>query len=260
MILVTGATGNVGGAVAGALVAAGAEVRGVSRSVGVDLNDPATVPFEGVTAAFFMSGYPAELFTAARDAGVERVVLLSGSSADGGDRANAVSRYMMDSEDALKASGLAYTILRPHAFFSNALRWLPQLREGDVIRESFAGVPSSAIDPADIGAVAAAALTGGGHAGQTYRLTGPEPLLIADRVRILGEALNRPLTLDAFSDEEAREEMSKTMPPEYVDAFMAFYVDGTLDESMVLPTVEQLTGRPPRTFAQWAAEHAREFA
>ncbi len=264
MILVTGATGNVGGAVVEALVAAGEDVRAVSRSgrggtVKGDLNDPATVPFAGATAAFFMSGYPAELFTAAQRGGVERVVLLSGSSADGGDRANAVSRYMMDSEDALKASGLAWTILRPHAFFSNALRWLPQLREGDVIREAFPEVPSSAIDPADIAAVAAAALTNDAHAGRTYRLTGPAALNIADRVRILGEALDRPLTLDPFTDEEAREDMSRTMPPEYVDAFMAFYAGGTLDESMVLPTVEQVTGRPPRSFAAWAEEHAHEF-
>jgi len=259
MILVTGATGNAGGAVAEALRAAGEDVRAVSRSGGVDLNDPATVPFEGVTAAFFMSGYPAELFTAAREQGVERAVLLSGSSAENGDRANAVSRYMLDSEDALKASGLEWTILRPHAFFSNALRWLPQLREGDVIRESFPEAVSSAIDPADIAAAAAAALTGSRHAGRTYRLTGPEPLTIADRVRILGEALDRPLTLDPFTNEEAEAEMSKTMPREYVDAFMAFYVKGTLDESQVLPTVEEITGRRPRTFARWAAEHARAF-
>jgi uncharacterized protein YbjT (DUF2867 family) len=259
MILVTGATGNVGGALVEALRAAGQDVRGVSRSGGVDLNDPATVPFDGATAAFFMSGYAPGLFAAAKEQGVERAVLLSGSSADGGDRANAVSRYMMDSEDALKASGLEYTILRPHAFFSNALRWLPQLRAGDVIREAFPAVPSSAIDPADIAAVAAQALTSGDHAGHTYRLTGPEALRIADRVRILGEALNRPLTLDPFTDEEARADMSKSMPPEYVDAFMAFYAGGTLDESMVLPTVEQVTGRPPRAFAAWAAEHAHEF-
>jgi uncharacterized protein YbjT (DUF2867 family) len=257
MILVTGATGNVGRAVVEALH--GEDVRGVSRADGVDLNDPATVPFGGVTAAFFMSGYAPGLFAAAREHGVERAVLLSGSSAENGDRANAVSRYMMDSEDALKASGLQWTILRPHAFFSNALRWLPQLRDGDVIRESFPEAVSSAIDPADIGAVAAAALTNARHAGRTYRLTGPQPLTIADRVRILGEALHRPLTLDPYSDEEAREDMSKTMPPEYVDAFMAFYVEGTLDESEVLPTVEQILGRPPRSFAEWAAEHAGDF-
>lgn len=264
MILVTGATGNIGGAVVEALRAAGAPVRAVSRSgrdgtVKADLNDASTIPLDGVEAMFFMSGYAPELFTAAREAGVQRAVLLSGSSADGGDRANAISRYMMDSEDALKASGLAYTILRPNFFFSNTFQWLPQLRDGDVIRECFPGAASSGIDPADVGAVAAAALTSDGHAGETYRLTGPEVLHHADRVRLLGEALNRPLTFEPYSDDEARVELSKTMPPEYVDGFMAFYVTGTLDESQVLPTVEEITGRPPRSFAQWAAEHAAAF-
>jgi uncharacterized protein YbjT (DUF2867 family) len=268
MILVTGATGNAGGAVVRALVEAGEPVRALVRGgaapegaepVRGDLNDPSTIPFAGADAAFFLSGYPAELFSAARDQGVERAVLLSGSSTERGDRANAVTRYQLDSEDALRASGLAYTILRPNAFFSNALRWRPQLRDGDVIREAFPHVRSAAIDPADIAAVAAAALSGPGHQGREYHLTGPEPLTQGDRVRILGEVLDRPLTLDALTDEEARADMAANMPQEYVDAFMAFYVEGTLDESQVLPTVEEVTGRPPRTFAAWAAEHAHAF-
>jgi uncharacterized protein YbjT (DUF2867 family) len=268
MILVTGATGNAGGAVVQALVEAGepvrALVRGDSAPAGAepvhgDLNDPSTIPFEGVNAVFFLSGYPGELFAAARDRGVERAVLLSGSSTENGDRANAVSRYQMDSEDALRASGLAYTILRPNAFFSNVLRWRDQLRAGDVIREAFPHVRSAAIDNADIAAVAVKALTGPGHEGREYRLTGPEPLTQGDRVRILAEVLDRPLRLDPFTDDEARADMAASMPQEYVDAFMAFYVEGTLDESQVLPTVEHLTGRPPRTFAAWAAEHAHAF-
>jgi hypothetical protein len=54
--------------------------------------------------------------------------------------------------------------------------------------------------------------------------------------------------------------MARTTPPEYVDAFFRFYADGTLDESAVLPTVEQLTGRPPRRFQQWARAHADTFS
>jgi hypothetical protein len=53
--------------------------------------------------------------------------------------------------------------------------------------------------------------------------------------------------------------MSAAMPAKYVDAFFRFYVDGTLDESKVLPTVHALTGRPPRTLAQWATAHAGAF-
>ena len=76
---------------------------------------------------------------------------------------------------------------------------------------------------------------------------------------ILGEVLGRELRFEAQSDDEARAEMSETMPPEYVDAFMAFFAEGTLDESEVLPTVEQVTGRPPRNYREWATEHADAF-
>ena len=53
--------------------------------------------------------------------------------------------------------------------------------------------------------------------------------------------------------------MSASMPAQYVDAFFSFYVEGKLDESVVLPTVAEVCGRPPRTFAQWAATHAGAF-
>jgi uncharacterized protein YbjT (DUF2867 family) len=142
---------------------------------------------------------------------------------------------------------------------SNALRWLPQLREGDLIRDSFPDIATATIDPDDIGAVAAIALGRDGHAGQVYTVTGPEPLRPADRVRLLAQALGRDLRFEGLTNEEARAEMSASMPAEYVEAFFDFYVDGSLDESQPLPTVEQVTGRPPRTFAQWAAAHADEF-
>ncbi|HZD74284.1 MAG TPA: NAD(P)H-binding protein [Actinomycetota bacterium] len=105
----------------------------------------------------------------------------------------------------------------------------------------------------------AAALTSGQHNGQTYRLSGPESLQPAEQVRALGAVLGRDLRLQAQSDEQARREMSASMPAEYVRAFFSFYVDGTLDESEVLPTVEKVTGKPPRTFEQWARLHADAF-
>jgi uncharacterized protein YbjT (DUF2867 family) len=86
------------------------------------------------------------------------------------------------------------------------------------------------IDPADIGAVAALALTSGAHAGQTYRLTGTQSLVPADQVAILARVLGRPLRFEAQPDDEARAEMSAAMPAEYVDAFFRFYVDGELDD------------------------------
>ncbi len=143
---------------------------------------------------------------------------------------------------------------------SKSLRWLPQLSVGDAVRDAFGSVPVAMIDPCDIGAVAASALTSSEFVGQVLMLSGPEPLLPADRVRVLGEVLGRDLTFVGLSDEEARAEMSAAMPAEYVRAFFSFYRDGTLGESRLHPTVEQVTGRPPRDFRTWAQAYAGEFA
>jgi uncharacterized protein YbjT (DUF2867 family) len=90
-------------------------------------------------------------------------------------------------------------------------------------------------------------------------LSGPESLSPADRVAILGDVLGRDLRFEAQTNDEAKAEMRAAMPAEYVDAFFRFFVDGELDESAVLPTVEELTGRPPRSFAAWARAHADAF-
>jgi uncharacterized protein YbjT (DUF2867 family) len=277
MYLVTGATGNAGGELVRALAAAGEPVRAFVRDpsradlpagvdvVAGDLNRPDSVAsaLGGVRGAFLLAGYDRmpDTLAALRRAGVERVVLLSASSvlSTDGDE-NAVSAYHRASEAAVRESGLAWTFLRPHTFMSNTLRWVDQLRAGDVVRQEFGDVAVSAIDPVDIAAVAATALTRDGHAGQAYRLTGPEPLRPADRVRILGAALGRPLRFEPIPDDVARAEMSAAMPAKYVDAFFSFFVDGTLDESLVLPTVQDVLGRPPRTFAQWAEAHTDAFS
>ena len=131
---------------------------------------------------------------------------------------------------------------------------------GDAVRVQFADIPVATIDPLDIAAVAVSAFDSSEHHGRSYHLTGPESLLPAERLRILGDALGRPLQVVALSNNEARDEMTKSMPPKYVDAFMSMWADGNHDESRVLPTVEDVIGRPPRTFAQWVAAHADAFA
>ena len=275
MILVTGATGNVGGELVRQLAAAGQPVRALTRgdaqggfppgvqAVPGDLNDPASLrpALHGATGVFLLPGYAdmTGVLAEARQAGVAKVAQLSGSSAGAGDLDNAITRYMTRTEEAVRASGLAWTILRPMAFMSNTFQWLPQLNAGDLVRAPFAYVRQAVTDPADIAAVAALALTEDGHEGRVYPVSGPEPLAPADRVAILGRVLGRSLRFQAQPDDEARAEMSAAMPAEYVDAFFRFYADGTLDESVVWPTVRDLTGRPPRTFEQWAAAHAEMF-
>jgi uncharacterized protein YbjT (DUF2867 family) len=275
VILVTGATGNAGGATVRALVDAGAPVRALVRdpegarlpagvdAVAGDLNRPETLAphLDGVTAAFLLSGYEGLEQTLAdlRRAGVQRVVLLSSSAAPGGDLSNAVARYHILSERAVRDSGLGWTFLQPNSFMTNTFQWLPQLRQGDVVRAPFATVSVATIDPADIGAVAAAALMSGAHEGRAYRLSGPASLTPADRLAILAGVLGRDLRFEPQPDDEAWAEMSEAMPAEYVDAFFRFFVDGDLDESAVLPTVQEVTGRPPGGYEAWARAHADAF-
>ena len=210
MILVTGATGNVGRELVRQLAEDGEEVAalirrdddrarlpsGVHGVVG-DLNRPQpwAPALSGVRAAHLLAGYDGldELLSAMRDAGVERVTLQSSSSVPAGDMTNAVARYHILSEQAVRDSGVAWTFIQPNSFMTNALRWLPQLRAGDTIRLPFANVPIATIDPADIAAVAAAALTTDRHEGRSYRVSGPESLLPAEQVAILAKVLGRDL-------------------------------------------------------------------
>jgi|SRR5579875_1088690 len=276
MYLVTGAAGNVGSQVAAALLAAGEAVRGVVRTpdgtgslppgaepVVGDLNHPdsLTGALAGVQGLFLLPGYEGArpLLAAAKAAGVQRLVQLSGASAGSRDLTNAVTAYMAEAEYAARESGLAWTILRPSAFMSNALRWLPQLQAGDELRLQFPAVPTAMIDPADIGAVAAAALTGEGHTGRIYRISGPQPLTPPEQAAILAKELGRTLRIIELSNDETRAELLSQMPQAYVDAFFDFYVAGSLDESPVLPTVEQILNRPPGTFADWVHAHRNLF-
>jgi uncharacterized protein YbjT (DUF2867 family) len=200
-----------------------------------------------------------ELLAEIRRSGVERIVLLSNSAAPGGDLSNAVARYHILTERAVGESGVPWTFLQPNSFMTNTLQWVPQLRQGDLIRAPFGDVAIATIDPADIAAVAVKALEGGELEGRSLRLSGPEALYPADRARLLGSALGRDLRFEAQSNEEARTEMSGAMPPEYVDAFFSFFVDGTIDETTVRPTVREILAREPRSFAQWVASHVDVF-
>ena len=165
MYFVAGATGNIGGAAA-ALAHQGLPARALVRDPNranlpdgatpaiADLNDPDTrTPWlDGVEAAFMLPGHPdmPGLYARLRDAGVKRAVQLSGSSAGTGDTQNAVTAMMEDSETAARESGTPWTILRPSAFMSNTLRWLPELRAGDVVRAPWGDIALACIDAVDI--------------------------------------------------------------------------------------------------------------
>ena len=275
MILVTGATGNVGSELTCALAARGESVRvlarnpdqasfpaGVQVAVG-DLEDPGslTPALDGVGKVFLLGGFAASgVLRRIRAAGAGHVVLLTSRCVIGGNPQNAVTRMWLDAEAAVRNSGVAWTILRPSGFQSNALRWLPQLREGDVVRAPWPAVPIAAIDPADIAAVASVVLTGPGHEGAALTLSGPQPLTPGEQVAALGHALRRPLRYEPLSDDEALASMADdSTPASFIDAFFRFFSAGEFDDSAVTTTVHEITGRPPRTFDHWAHAHADLF-
>ncbi|UWZ82255.1 NmrA family NAD(P)-binding protein [Occallatibacter riparius] len=274
MILVTGATGNVGSELIRNLHAAGAPVRalvrkensavpgGIECAVG-DLSQPASISnaLIGVTRVFLLGGYsdmPAVL-NRLRIAKVQHVVLLSSRSIIGGQSSNAIVKMWMTSEDAVMSSGIPWTILRPSSFMSNALRWRSDIRASRPVRVHFPNIPIALIDPYDIAAAAAVVLTTGRQRNKTYELSGPIAMLPAEQLEILGRAIGRKLHAQFVPDNEAFADLLRQSSEEFADAIFRFYAKGEFDDSRVVSTVTHLTGQAPRSFEQWAINHASEF-
>ncbi|MFB7230718.1 SDR family oxidoreductase [Streptomyces fimicarius] len=269
-ILVTGATGTVGRRVVEQLLERGAHVRALTRDparaelpAGVDvvrgdLTDPASLEpaLDGVTGLHlitFGGGLFAPLETGeeilglARKAGVRRVTVLHGGGAT-------------PMESAVRASGFDWTVVMPVEFMANALEWAPGIRSEGVVREPFVDRLSAMVHESDIGAVAAAALTEDGHGGQEYLVTGPQVLTVRDKAAAIGAARGADVELVELTEEQALESWRGQGMPEDVIAFLIdVYRDTPPEGRTVLDTVEKVTGRPARTFAQWAEEHAEHF-
>jgi uncharacterized protein YbjT (DUF2867 family) len=280
MIVVTGATGNVGRSLVRSLAAAGRQVTATSRSISAadvpqgvrhhpaDLTDPDTLrpAFDAADALFLQNGGPSAhlldphaILDVAKAAGITRVVLLSSQgaatrpeSASHGGTARAI-------EDAVKQSAPDWTILRPSGFDSNAYAWAESVRTRRVVAAPFADVGLPMIDPVDIAEVAAATLRGDGHAGRIYELTGPALVTPRQAAQAIGDALGEPVRLDELTRAEARAQMLQFMPGPVVDTTLDILGTPTPAEQRVGPDAEQLLGRRPRTFADWARDHTAAF-
>ncbi|WP_242884595.1 NAD(P)H-binding protein [Actinomadura litoris] len=272
MILVTGATGNVGRHLVGELLSAGARVRALTR-------DPATahlpadaevartdeMPLDGVTSFFlnptvFWNGL-GDVLARAKDAGVRRIVMLSSSAAADADSDNELAAKHLRMEEAVEQTGLEWTFLRPGVFASNSLGWRKEILAGEPVREPFAAGLSTPIHERDIAAVAARALLTDDLVGAKPVLTGPEGITAPEMVRLIGEAAGRPARFEEISPEEAREKMLKMpyMREGIVDVLLQLRKDAEHRPVEISPEVERITGRPGRTFAEWAADHADDF-
>jgi uncharacterized protein YbjT (DUF2867 family) len=277
MIVVTGATGNVGRHLVDELVQGGVEVCAVTRDPararmpdGVRVARLADLSFRDVTGVFLnaavMQGEePGEFLDRAARHGVQRIVTLSSLSVldvlDGGaDPANAIGLMHRRLEAAIEASGPAWTHLRPGAFAANARQWAAQVRAGDTVRGPYADARTAPIHEADIAAVAARALLSDDQAGRAPVLSGPQSLSFAEQVGILGEALGRPLVYEEIPPEAARKAMvGAGMRADLADTLLRLYAGVVGRPAEISAETERITGRPARSFAAWAAEHAAEF-
>ncbi|REE96733.1 SDR family oxidoreductase [Thermomonospora umbrina] len=276
MIAVTGATGNVGRELVRILTEEGAAVTALSRNppddrhhLRADLTEPASLRpvligaealFLLLTGAFAAAGgSPAEILKYAADAGVRRVVLLSSQGVGTRPESESHGRIGRTWEDEVRRSGLEWTILRPGGFHSNAFGWAESIRAHRTVAAPFAEVGLPTVDPADIAAVAAAALRAPGHAGRIHVLTGPEAITPREQAAAIGAALGEPIHFAELSRAEAFEQMTTFMPAPIAETTLDILGAPTPEEARITPDVQRVLGRAPRPFAAWAERNADAF-
>ncbi|MFI6925178.1 NAD(P)H-binding protein [Nonomuraea spiralis] len=280
MIVVTGATGNVGQWLVKHLAAAGERVTAVSRGltpvnlpngvehVRADLSAPGTLRpvLAGAEALFLHDGgtgghglTPADILDVARTAGVRRVVLLSSQGVVTRPESPSHGGIMHAIEEAVRESGLIWTILRPGAFASNAFAWAESVRTERTVAAPFGDTGIPVIDPADIAEVAAVALHKDEHAGRVYELNGPAVVTPRQQAEAIGAALGEPVRFVELTRAQAHARMVEFMPEPVVETTLAVLGAPNLAELRLSPDVERVTGRAPRSFAEWARRNAAAF-
>ncbi|MEV4217119.1 NAD(P)H-binding protein [Nonomuraea sp. NPDC049725] len=282
-VLVTGATGNVGRQVTAGLIQAGVEVRALTRDparaelpgaevVQGDLTKPETVPFDGVDRMFLFPepSTAKEIVERAERAGVRRIVVLSSGAVTGGFD----TTFHPLVEQAVEDSGLEWTHLRPGEFAANKLAlWGPSIRAERLVRDANPDAAWFPVHERDVADVALKALLEEGHHGKAYDINGPELISLRDQVRAIADALGEEVGFEEVSPEEAREIYLRMggFAAEAADFLLGFTdYDGNpadpadsqdFDPSSLgpLPTAQSVTGKPPRTFAQWARDRVEDF-
>jgi uncharacterized protein YbjT (DUF2867 family) len=281
-ILITGASGNVGRQVVSQLLATGARIRALSRNphsaglppevevVGGDLTLPATLDecLDGVDSVFLVWSASADAVPAAMERiakHARRIVFLSSPYQTAhpffqSAQPNPISSLHAEIERLIKASGLAWTFLRPGMFAANARSWwAPQISAGNVVRWPYALAPTAPIHERDIAAVAVRALCDSRCAGAEYVLTGPQSLSQFEQVSTIGDALGRPLRLEEITPDEWRRELPAFVPVSIANMLLAAWAGAIGQPALVTSTVAEITGMPPRTFRDWAMDNAAEF-
>lgn len=281
-VLVTGATGQIGSEVVSQLRGTGCRIRAMSRNpragslpadveiVRGDLSAPDTLDacLDGIDSVFlvWMAPLAAAATAVARIAAHARqIVLLTSPHRTRHpffQQPNGMRVIAAAVEQLIEESGLLWTFLRPGPFALNCRNWwAPQLRSSDVVRWFYAEAATAPVHERDIAAVSVRALCGEGHGGREYVLTGPASLTQREQVQIIGDAVGRSLRFEELARESAREQMIAMMfPPPVADMLLDAYAAAVGLPAVVTTTVQDVIGVPARSFHDWAADHAGDFA
>lgn len=284
IILVTGATGRIGRLLVDQLLRVGAHVRALTHRpekavfptgvevIAGDFTNPASLDaaLEGVTVVFLVwtIGLATATDVIARLAAYpasqpRRVVYLSSPHQTPHpffQQPNPMRELQTEIEHLLAATHLDVATIRPGMFASNVLHWWgPQISVGNVVRWPYAAAETAPIDERDIAAVAARVLLDAHHAHNDFVLTGSESLSQAKQVHLIGDAIGKPLRLEELSPDEFRRETSGTWPGGVVEMLLSAWQATIGYPAFVTSAVHEILGTPPRTFYQWATDHAMAF-
>ncbi|GAB3946547.1 NAD(P)H-binding protein [Kribbella albertanoniae] len=274
-ILVTGATASVGRLLVDELVAVGAPVRaltnkparaalpeGVEVAVGY-LGRPESLPaaLAGIDTVYLapLPAYVDDFVRCAREAGVRRVVVLSGEPAEYEAQGDPASWHYYRVERAIEEAGFEWTFLRPGQFMNNTLDWAPSIKSEGVVRAPYPNAVQTPIDLVDIAAVARVALLDESFTGQKLVMSGPEALTQPQEVELIAAAIGRPIKFEEQTPQEYLDQLTPFTGLEtaqwLLDGFRMMAEHPMTPES----TVADLTGRPGTTYAEWAVRNAAVF-
>jgi uncharacterized protein YbjT (DUF2867 family) len=280
-ILVIGGTGNVGRQVIDQLSARGTRFRAVTRNpdaigwppqvevVRGDLTVPETLDpcLEDVDTVFLIWVAPMAAAAAALERisnHARRIVFLTAPLKTPHpffQQPNPARDLAEEIERLIEASGVEWTFLRAGMFAGNARPfWAPQIRAGDVVRWPYLDAPTAPTDERDVAAIAVRTLCEEGHAGAEYVVTGPQSLTQAEQVQTIGRAIGRSLLVEEISPDQARSELLPVLgSPIVVNMLLSAWAAARGQPAFVTSTFTEVAGAPPRTFLEWATDHAAEF-
>ena len=274
-ILVTGATGSVGRLLVDELVDAGAPMRALTNNPakaalpsGVEvskgyLGRPATLPaaLEGIETVYLapLPQYVDEFVACAREAGVRRVVVLSGEPAEYEAQGDPADWHYYKVEKAIEEAGFEFVFLRPGQFMNNTLGWADSIKTKGVVRAPYPEAVQTPIDLADIAAVARVVLLDESYTGQKLMMSGPEAITQPEEVEAISAAIGREVKFEALTHAEALEEWTPTMGAEIAEWMLDGFRMMSEYSMTPEPTVLEVTGRPALPYRIWAERNADAF-